>query len=135
MTKKLDILGFKPIQYIAAPNFGRHQDSLVRVQPMENLFQNLQRTIKALEILSEKGLPQAEHVDELLDQLFQQKIDLANLTANPASPAYQQASQALSLAANRAEKAAKDPAQIRELMPIVTEAIGKLTKLLNSVVT
>jgi hypothetical protein len=102
---------------------------------MENLFQNLQRTIKALEILSEKGLPQAEQVDELLDQLFQQKIDLANLSTNPSSPTYQQASHALGLAANRAEKAAKDPAQFRDLIPIVTDAIGKLTKLLNSVVT
>ncbi len=102
---------------------------------MENLFHNLQRTIKALEILSDKGLPQAEQLDELLDQLFQQKIDLSNLSPNPSSPAYQQASHALGLAASRAERAAKDPAQLRDLIPIVTDAIGKLTKVLNHVVT
>jgi hypothetical protein len=100
---------------------------------MENLNQSLQRTIRALETLSEKGLPQADQVDELLDQLFQQKIDLANLNTNPAAPIYQQASHALSQAAARAEKAAKDPGHLRDMIPAVTDAIGKLTKLLNSV--
>ena len=80
---------------------------------MDNLSQNLQRTIKALETLSEKGLPQAEQVDELLDQLFQQKIDLANLNTNTSAPAYQQASHALSHAASRAEKAVKNTAHLR----------------------
>jgi dsDNA-specific endonuclease/ATPase MutS2 len=98
---------------------------------MEHLLQNLQRTIKALEILSEKGLPQAEQLDELLDQLFQQKIDLQNLNTNTSSTAYQQASQALGQAASRAEKAARDPGQVRDLIPAVTDAIGKLAKLLN----
>lgn len=98
---------------------------------MENLLQNLQRTIKALETLSEKGLPQADQVDELLDQLFQQKIDLQNLSTNTSSPIYQQASQALGQAASRAEKAVRDPNQLRDLIHAVTDAIGKLAKLLN----
>jgi dsDNA-specific endonuclease/ATPase MutS2 len=98
---------------------------------MENLLQNLQRTIKALETLSEKGLPQADSVDELLDQLFQQKIDLQNLSTNPSSTAYQQASQAMGQAAARAEKAIRDPGQLRDLVPAVTDAIAKLAKLLN----
>jgi hypothetical protein len=102
---------------------------------MDNLLQNLQRTIKALEILSEKGLPQAEQVDELLDQLFQQKIDLANLNTNPSAPVYQQAGQSLGQAAARAEKTVKDPAQLRDMIPAVRDAIGKLAKLLNSTVT
>lgn len=101
--------------------------------PMENLLQNLQRTIKALEILSEKNLPQAEQVDELLDQLFQQKIDLVNLVSSHAGPAYQQASQAFGQAAGRAEKAVKDPAHLRETIPVITDAIGKLARLLNNV--
>ena len=98
---------------------------------MEHLIQNLQRTIKALESLSDKAPPQAEQVYELLDQLFQQKIDLVNLSTAPSSPAYQQACQAVGQAAVRAEKAARDPAQIRDMIPAVTDAIVKLSKLLN----
>lgn len=101
--------------------------------PMDNILQNLQRTIKALETLSDKGLPQAEQVDELLDQLFQQKIDLQNLSINPPAAIHQQASHAFGLAAGKAERAAKDPAHLREMLPAVTDAIGKLAKLLNSV--
>lgn len=102
---------------------------------MDNLQQNLQRTIRALETLSEKNPPQAEQADELLDQLFQQKIDLANLNANSSLPAYQQANQAMGQAAARAEKAAKDPGQFRDAIPVVTDAIGKLAKLLNHFAT
>ncbi|SMF94043.1 hypothetical protein SAMN02949497_1345 [Methylomagnum ishizawai] len=102
---------------------------------MDNLQQSLQRTIRALEALSEKNPPQVERVEELLDQLFQQKIDLANLNTNPAATPYQQAHQAMGLAASRCEKAAKDPGQIKEALPAVTDAIGKLTKLLNHVLT
>jgi hypothetical protein len=98
---------------------------------MDNLQQSLQRTIRALEALSERNPPQVERVDELLDQLFQQKIDLANLNTNASAPAYQQASQALGQAASRAEKAAKDPGQFKDALPVVTDAIGKLAKLLN----
>lgn len=100
---------------------------------MENLLQNLQRTIKALETLSEKGLSQADQIDELLDQLFQQKIDLVNLTTNTAAPVYQQATQALGQAASKAEKAVKDNGQLRDALATVTDATGKLTKLLNHV--
>lgn len=99
---------------------------------MESLLQNLQRTIRALETLSEKGLPEAEQVDELLDQLFQQKIDLVNLTTNTATPVYQQANQTVNHAAGRAEKAAKDPSHLKEMIPAVTDAIAELAKLLNS---
>ncbi|CAL1240638.1 hypothetical protein [Candidatus Methylocalor cossyra] len=102
---------------------------------MDSLQQHLQRTIRALETLSDKDLPEAEQVSELLDQLFQQKIDLANLNPNPNSPAYQQANQALSQAATKAERAVPDPGQIKGMLPAVTDAIGKLTKLLNSVVS
>jgi ABC-type transporter Mla subunit MlaD len=98
---------------------------------MENLLQNLQRTIKALETLSDKGLPQADQLDELLDQLFQQKMDLANLNANTSLPVYQQASQAFGQAAAKAEKTVKDNGQIKDMMAAVNDAIGKLTKLLN----
>ncbi|HYE35143.1 hypothetical protein [Methylocaldum sp.] len=100
---------------------------------MESLIQNLQRTIRALETLSEKRLPEADQVDELLDQLFQQKIDLVNVTLSSSSPVYQQAAQAVSQAATRVEKAAKEPSRVSEAIPVVFDAIGKLAKLLNHV--
>ncbi|BBA36259.1 uncharacterized protein sS8_4329 [Methylocaldum marinum] len=100
---------------------------------MESLIQNLQRTIRALETLSEQKLPEADQVDELLDQLFQQKIDLVNLSVSSSSPAYQQAVQAMSQAAARVEKAAKEPSRLNEAVPVVFDAVGKLAKLLNHV--
>jgi hypothetical protein len=100
---------------------------------MESLIQNLQRTIRALETLSEKKLPEADQVDELLDQLFQQKIDLVNVTVSNASPVYQQAAQAMTQAAARVEKAVKEPSRMDEAIPVVFDAIAKLAKLLNHV--
>ena len=98
---------------------------------MDNLQQSLQRTIRALEALSEKNLPQGDRVEELLDQLFQQKIDLANISTSASAPVYQHASQALAQAAGRIEKAVKDPGQLKDALPAVTDGISKLTKLLN----
>lgn len=102
---------------------------------MDNLQQSLQRTIRALEALSEKNLPQGDRIDELLDQLFQQKIDLASLSISAAAPLYQQAGQALGQAASRAEKAVKDANQLKDALSVVTDAIGKLAKLLNQAYT
>ena len=99
---------------------------------MENLLHNLQRTIKALEVLSEKNLPETEQAYELLDQLFQQKIDLLNLSGGHSGPAYQQASQAFGQAAVRAERGKKDAAHLREAVPIIEDAMAKLAKYLNS---
>jgi methyl-accepting chemotaxis protein len=100
---------------------------------MESLIQNLQRTIRALETLSEQKLPEADQVDELLDQLFQQKIDLVNINVSSSSPAYQQAAQAMGQAAARVEKAVKEPSRLSEAVPVVFDAVGKLAKLLNHV--
>jgi hypothetical protein len=98
---------------------------------MENLLQNLQRTIRALESLSEKPLAETEQVEALLDQLFQQKIDLVDFSINPASPVFQQAASAMNLAATQAEKAVRSPPTVREALAHVEEAAGKLGKLLN----
>jgi hypothetical protein len=98
---------------------------------MENLIQNLQRTIRALETLSEKPQTETEQIEELLDQLFQQKIDLVNMPLNPASPLFQQAAQTMALAATHTEKAVRNPAALREALALVGEATNKLAKLLN----
>ncbi len=97
----------------------------------QNLIQNLQRTIRALESLSKKPLAEVEQVEELLDQLFQQKIDLVNLRVNPSSPLFQQANHAMSFAASQAEKSLRLPATTAESLPHIHHAIEKLGKLLN----
>lgn len=100
---------------------------------MDSLIQDLQKTIEALEMLGDKMPPAREHLDELLDQLFQQKIDLVNATLNTSSQPYHHASQAIKQAAAKSVGAAKDPAQIAGMSKSVSDAIAKLAKLLDSV--
>jgi methyl-accepting chemotaxis protein len=100
---------------------------------VENLIQDLQKTIQALETLSESPATRDDAIDELLDQLFQQKIDLVNANPSGASAPCQQAAQAMKQAAGKAERAAKEPGRVKEMMPAVSEAIAKLAKLLDHV--
>lgn len=100
---------------------------------MENLIQDLQKTISALETMSESPATACEQIDELLDQLFQQKIDLMNASMNVASAPFQQASSAMKQAAGKAERARQDPARLNEMLEAVNDAIGKLAKLLDNV--
>jgi methyl-accepting chemotaxis protein len=98
---------------------------------MDNLIHEVQRTIVALEKLAEAPATASEQIDELLDQLFQQKTDLVNASLNPSSPFYQQALQAIRQASGRADRASKDKSKINEMMPAVSTAITKLAKLLD----
>ena len=100
---------------------------------MDKLTENLQRIISALEALNEPPGARSEPIDELLDQLFQQKIDLAQTSLNTASPPYQQAASDLATAAAKAERSARNPAETAALVPGVQQAMGKIAKLLNSV--
>jgi len=102
-------------------------------QRMDKLTENLQRIISALEALNEPPGARSEPIDELLDQLFQQKIDLAQTSLNTASPPYQQAASDLATAAAKAERSARNPAETAALVPGVQQAMGKIAKLLNSV--
>lgn len=101
---------------------------------MEKLIQELQKTIAALEKLSESTQTASEQIDELLDQLFQQKIDLVKARLNESSPSFQQALQAISQASSKAGRAVKEPARIPEMTEAVASAIGKLAMLLDTVV-
>ena len=100
---------------------------------MDSLIQDLQKTIEALETLSESSGAEAEQIDELLDQLFQQKIDLVKANLNPASPPFQQAAQAMKQAATKASRAVKELARFEEMAKAVNESITKLARLLDSV--
>jgi uncharacterized protein YukE len=100
---------------------------------MDKLTDDIQRTIRALETLSGRTSTSTEAIDELLDQLFQQKIDLAGSHYSTTSPVYQQALQSMSTAANRAERALKDQGAVAAMVPVIEEAITKLARLLDSV--
>lgn len=100
---------------------------------MESLIQYLQTTILALETLSDSPEAASGQIEELLDQLFQQKIDLMNASLNTSSVPFQQAAQAMGLAAAKAERAAKDRTRIGDMETAVADAIGKLARLLDNV--
>ena len=100
---------------------------------MDSLIQDLQKTIDALETLSEMPTTAGEQIDELLDQLFQQKIDLVNATLNVSSQLFLVAAQAMALAASKAVLTVREPSQVNELVKGVSDAITKLARLLDSV--
>lgn len=99
---------------------------------MDKLIVDLKRIINALEALNQHPTAVSEPIDELLDQLFQQKIDLAVASLNTASPVYQQAARELAMATAKAERAAKNPASAAALTPSVEVAISRVAKLLDS---
>lgn len=98
---------------------------------MNQLSEDLQRMIKALETLSEQPGASSAPLDDLLDQLFQQKIDLAGAQLNTASPAYQQAANDLAAASAKAERTIKNPAAAAALIPSIEQAISRVDRLLN----
>jgi hypothetical protein len=97
-------------------------------------MQDLQKTILALEKISEESPAGSEQIDELLDQLFQQKIDLAGFSVNETTQAYQQAVQAMSRAAAKAERAVRDAGAIPEMLGVVAHAISGLARVLDRLV-
>ena len=107
--------------------------SCVRDKNVDSLIQDLQKTIDALETLSEMPATAGEQIDELLDQLFQQKIDLVNSTMNVSSQLFHEASQAMAVAASKAVRTLKEPARVNDMTKGVSAAITKLARLLDSV--
>lgn len=100
---------------------------------MDKLTEDLQRMIKALDVLNRHPSAASEPIDELLDQLFQQKIDLVGVSLNTAAPLYRQAAQDLAAAITKAERAAKHPSEALALIPSVEGVINRVARLLNSV--
>lgn len=102
---------------------------------MDKLAEDLKRIIKALESLNEHPTAASEPIDELLDQLFQQKTDLAAASINTTTTVYKQAVHQLAAATAKAERAAKNPSSAASLIPNVAQAIDGVAKLLDSVIT
>lgn len=99
---------------------------------MDSLIQDLQKTIEALESLGSQPATAGEQADELLDQLFQHKIDLVHATLNTTSPLFQQAATAMKQAAAKAAKAVKEPALFDAAVKAIALAIHQLAKLLDN---
>lgn len=98
---------------------------------MENLIQDLQKMITALEQLGHLSQADSEQIDELLDQLFQQKIDLLRVSLNVSSQPFQQTAQAIHQAAAKLDKTVKHPSDIQASISQVQIAVNKLAKLLD----
>ena len=99
---------------------------------MDTLIQDLQKTIEALETLGESPATAGEQIDDLLDPLFQHKIDLVSAALNVSTQPYQQAAAAMRQAAAKAERAVKEPARASEAFRAVADAITKLARLQDS---
>ncbi len=99
---------------------------------MDSLIKDLQKTIEALETLSAQPATACDQIDELLDQLFQQKIDLVNASPSVSFPPFQQAAKAMKQAALKADRAVKEPSRLDETIRAVSDAISQLAKLLDS---
>lgn len=96
---------------------------------MDAISQHLTRIIKALESLSEKLPSQADAVDELLDQLYQQKMDLNLAGMSHASAPYQAAVQAMKGATASVEGAVRDTSKFDDALVKTADAISKLARL------
>jgi methyl-accepting chemotaxis protein len=101
---------------------------------MDSMIQDMQKTIRSLETLGNTELSTNEQIFDLLDQLYQHKIDLLNASLNSSSQNYQDAAKAMRTAALKAEACVKDHAKLRETLQAAADAITKLARLLDHVV-
>lgn len=99
---------------------------------MDKLSDDIQKTIRALENLSARPSNASDQLDELLDQLYQQKLDLAEPAPNPSSALYTHAARSMASAAERAERALREPTGLKGALTAVEEAIARLARLVDS---
>ena len=98
---------------------------------MDNLGNELQNAIRALEQVSEHAEAHSDVVYELLDQLYQQKVDLVNASPHTATPNYKAAAEAMRTAAFKVKAAQRDKNHLADALRTVSDATGKLNRLLD----
>lgn len=99
---------------------------------MDNLNNELQNVIRALEQIGDHAGVHSEAVYELLDQLYQQKMDLANTPPRAAQPNYKQAGEAMRAACAKLKSAQRDKNRLADALQAVSEATGKLNRVLDN---
>lgn len=99
---------------------------------MDNLSNELQNVIRALEQVSDHAGTHSDAVYEILDQLYQQKMDLATASPHAASPNYKQAAEAIRAAAAKVKAAQRDKNRLGEALRAVSDATGKLNRVLDN---
>lgn len=99
---------------------------------MDNLSNELQNAIRALEQVSDHAGVHSDAVYELLDQLYQQKMDLAIASPHVAAPNYKLAVEAIAKAGAKVKSAQRDKNRLEEALHAVSEATGKLNRVLDS---
>ncbi|BBL69676.1 hypothetical protein [Methylogaea oryzae] len=99
---------------------------------MDNLSSELQNAIRALEQVGDHAGAHSDAVDELLDQLYQQKMDLAGAPPHAASPNYKQAVEAMRAAGAKVKSAQRDKNRLADALRAVSEATAKINRVLDN---
>lgn len=101
---------------------------------MDTLNNELQNLIRALEQASAQAGAHGDRVDALLDQLYQQKMDLARAPAQTAALRHKQAREAMHAACSKIKAALRDKNRLGEALHAVVDASAKLNRVLNHTV-
>lgn len=99
---------------------------------MDILSSELQNAIRALEQIADQAGDQGDLVDELLDRLYQQKMDATSTPLHAASPHYKKAVEAMRAAGGKVKSAQRDKGRLAEALSAVSEAAAKLNRVLDN---
>lgn len=99
---------------------------------MNNLDSELQNVIRALEQIGDHAGAHSDKLYELLDQLYQQKMDLTAASPHTASPNYKLATDAMRSACGKVKSAQRDKNRLADALRSVSEATGKLNRVLDN---
>lgn len=99
---------------------------------MDTLNNELQNVIRVLEQISDQAGANSDAVYELLDQLYQQKMDLNLATPHAAAPNYKLAMEAMRAAAGKVKAAQRDKNRLAEALRAVSDATGKINRVLDN---
>lgn len=103
---------------------------------MNNLSLNgeLQNLIRVLEQIGERAGVHSDMLYELLDQLYQQKMDLTTVALQPTSPHYKQAAESLHCVCGKLKAAQRDKSRLAEALRSVSDVTSKLNRVLDNAV-
>lgn len=101
---------------------------------MDTLNNELQNLIRALEQASAQAGSHGDRVDALLDQLYQQKMDLAQAAAQTAALRHKQAREAMHAACSKIKASLRDKNRLGDALHAVEDASAKLNRVLDHTV-
>jgi hypothetical protein len=97
---------------------------------MPDLGDELKSMIREMEKLRDSRQPPDDRIVELLDRLYQQKLDLIRARIDSATVKYQHALDALNEAVAGTRDAIQDLAKLEEALRKIAKAVGRLADLI-----